>query len=279
MHDLTFHLRLRLRSLPQPLPPRRDLGASAAPSRPGLSPPSFTMLWHSAACLGLALLTLTAASTQSHLTDHRPHTATTSKTLVDILSDDPDGDYTSLLRLLQVARLIPTLNKLDGGTLFAPTNRAIESHPAWADVLHAPQDPETLDNVHEELRQELLYHLLDSTIPGLPDPDAVAVEKTLHFPHAPLEPPTNEPPPSPPWFPIPGGTLGGEPQKLRVSSRGDDSFVGVDAFGMGGVQIAKSRAEAANGVVYGIGEVLEVPRDLCEHAYSDARLSDCRINE
>lgn len=49
-----------------------------------------------------------------------------SSTLVDALSADPD--YSSLLRLLQRADLILTLNKLNGSTLLAPTNDAIKQH-------------------------------------------------------------------------------------------------------------------------------------------------------
>ncbi|KAG8963433.1 hypothetical protein FRC05_004736 [Tulasnella sp. 425] len=52
--------------------------------------------------------------------------STTSTTTIDGLSTDPD--YTLLLRLIQRAKLVPTPNKLNGSTLFASTNDAIERH-------------------------------------------------------------------------------------------------------------------------------------------------------
>ena len=95
----------------------------------------------------------------------QPGNATVLSTnLVDALSADPD--YTSLLRLLQQAKLIPTLNKLNGSTFFAPTNDAIKRHSAqnalWQAALQ--DDPLDLkDNIQEKLRQELFYHLLNET--------------------------------------------------------------------------------------------------------------------
>src|SRR5271170_8123863 len=83
-----------------------------------------------------------------------------STTLVDALSADPD--FTSLLRLLQRARLIPTLNRLNGSTLFAPTNDAIKRHTSSNSLWNTALQDDQLslnDNVHEQLRQELLYHL------------------------------------------------------------------------------------------------------------------------
>lgn len=174
----------------------------------------------------------------------------TSRTIVDALNSDPD--YTSLLTLLQRARLIPTLNRLNGSTLFAPTNDAIERHPFWKDML-------INDNVQEKLRQQLFYHLSSDIVP--PKIESPAVLKTLHYPHPPVNPPSRDPPPNPPWMPIPGGTLGGEPQRLRIGARGEDGYVGVDAFIGGGVRIAKGQ-DAGNGVVLGISEVLEPPPDL-----------------
>src|ERR1700683_950521 len=116
----------------------------------------------------------------------------TSTTLVDALS--ADDDYSSLLRLLQRARLIPTLNKLNGSTLFAPTNDAISRHPSCNNALQ--------DNIHEQLRQDLFYHILNYSIHALPTQlPEVQVHKTLLFPHT-----THV---DSPWFPVPGGTLGG----------------------------------------------------------------------
>lgn len=185
------------------------------------------------------------------LNQHLPTTQST--TLVDALS--ADNDYASLLRLLQRARLIPTLNKLNGSTLFAPTNDAIKRHTPWHDAL-------TSDNIHEQLRQELFYHLLNYSIPGLPNQPETQVHKTLLFPRTHVDPPSRHPPPSPPWLPIPGGTLGGQPQRLRVASRDGSAWVGVDADGNGGVQIVKGQVNVRNGVLLGIADVLSVPPDL-----------------
>lgn len=182
--------------------------------------------------------------------------STTSTTLIDALNDDPD--YTSLLDLLQHARLIPTLNKLNGSTFFAPTNDAIKRHQDAGLWLH--------DNIHEKLRQELFYHLLNYTLPDLSTAEpSVEIHKTLHFPHSINEFPSPDPAPAPPWIPLPGsGTLGGEPQRLRVSAREGGAWVGVDAFGKGGVQIVKGRVDVRNGVLLGIDNVLPVPGDLGE---------------
>ena len=88
------------------------------------------------------------------------------------------------------------------------------------------------------------------------------VLKTLHYPRQPMEPPTREPPPHPPWLPLPGGTLGGEPQRLRISSESGSIYVGVDSQGKGGVAVVKGEVHAGNGVVVGIRDVLDVPKDL-----------------
>ncbi|KAH9486598.1 FAS1 domain-containing protein fsc1 [Psilocybe cubensis] len=216
-----------------------------------------------AACLPLALL----ASIQSTiaLPSQEPwkFIAPFSMTLVDALGADPD--YSSLLRLLQRARLIPTLNRLNGTTLFAPTNDAIKRHsltnPLWSDVL---QNGEHFvpDNIQEQLRQQLLYHLLNETLAALPTDEKVTQYKTLLYPRKPVDPPSREPPPHPPWLPIPGGTLGGEPQRLRLASHQDSANIGVDAFGKNGAKIVKGVQDAGNGILLGIAEVLEPPPDL-----------------
>ncbi|KAL0580830.1 carnitine transporter [Marasmius crinis-equi] len=187
-----------------------------------------------------------------------------SKTLVDLLGEDPD--YESLLQLIQRAQLVPTLNRLNGSTLFAPTNDAINRHrssnPLWNSIL---EDPSFIihDNVQEQLRQQLLYHLINSSVPTLPkESEPLQVLKTLHFPHSQLDPPTHDPPPYPPWLPIPGGTLGGEPQRLRVAARGQNVWVGVDAFGKKGSKVVKGSVNASNAFLFGIDEVLEPPADL-----------------
>ena len=201
----------------------------------------------------LALLPYSLATPHTELAFYSPQ-HTFSTTLVDKLSEDPD--YTTLLRLLQRARLIPTLNRLNGSTLFAPTNDAIQRHPSlsWLSSL-------TGDNVNEQLRQELFYHLLNYTV-VLPKEKDILVTKTLHFPHDSPEPPSRDPPPSPPWLPVPGGSLGGEPQRLRVAPRKGRVHVGVDAFGKGGAKVVKDPVDAGNGLLVGIDGTLPLPPSL-----------------
>ncbi|KAI0316613.1 FAS1 domain-containing protein [Amylostereum chailletii] len=201
------------------------------------------------------------ASALAHQAAFHSPPSTASLTLVDALSGDPD--YTSLLRLLQRAKLIPTLNKLNGSTLFAPTNDAIHRHasinPLWHQALR--DDPPLLDNVNERLRQDLFYHILNYNI-SLPEDDHVIVTKTLHYPSKPIQPPTHDPPPRPPWLPIPGGTLGGEPQRLRLALKDGDVRVGVDTFGAGGAKLVKEVVSVRNGILLGIDDVLQVPSHL-----------------
>ncbi|KAH8099422.1 hypothetical protein BXZ70DRAFT_895131 [Cristinia sonorae] len=219
-------------------------------------------LWH---CFPLPLLALVPLSLAAQVPFIHRNISTTSTNLVDALSADPD--YTSLLALLQRAKLIPTLNKLNGSTLFAPTNDAIERHKErnslWAAALLADDSAPLRDNVQEALRQELFYHLLNYTIPGPPGGQTPDVLFTLHYPRKSTSgPPSHEPPPYPPWLPVPGGTLGGEPQRLRIATRNGKSYTGVDSSGNGGAEIVKSPIETSNGLLLGLGDVLEVPPDL-----------------
>lgn len=213
--------------------------------------------------LPLTLLSILPGFVYSAQVSFQTNVTVLSHNIVDALSDDPD--YTSLLILLQRAKLIPTLNKLNATTLFAPTNDAIkryaETNPLWRtaleDVVWAGRE-----NVQEKLRQQLFYHMLNRTLSTLPESQDPEVLKTLHYPRKPVEPPSHYPPPYPPWLPVPGGTLGGEPQKLRTSARDATAWVGVDGFGNGGVEVIKELVETSNGLLVGIGEVLEVPPDL-----------------
>ncbi|KAF8807735.1 hypothetical protein BYT27DRAFT_7233219 [Phlegmacium glaucopus] len=215
------------------------------------------------ACLPLALLAAVlpahCISSQVHWAGHSP----TSVTLVDALNADPD--YSSLLRLLQLARLIPTLNRLNGSTLFAPTNDAIKRHSVtnllWRNILDS-QDSQVPDNIQEQLRQQLFYHLLNETLVGTPTDNNVQVLKTLLYPHKPHDTPSHDPPPYPPWMPIPSGSLGKDPQRLRIATRDKSAYVGTDTFGKDGVKVIKGAQNADNGVLFGISEVLEPPPDL-----------------
>lgn len=195
---------------------------------------------------------------------HSGTPSVSSTTLVEALSADPD--YTHLISLLQRARLIPTLARLNATTLFAPTNAAIERHavesPHWGLELYEDgygQKPR--DNVQEKLRQELLYHMLNGTLPPFPEQEGptVQVHETLHYPRKPFDLPTGNPPP---WVPKPGGTLGGRPQRLRLAGRNKEVWVGVDAFGKDGVKVVKERVDVTDGVLVGIDGVLEPPSSL-----------------
>ncbi|KAH7928502.1 hypothetical protein BV22DRAFT_1126480 [Leucogyrophana mollusca] len=213
-------------------------------------------------CIPLSVFALVSLANSAQLPwDSQP--TIQSKTLVDVLS--ADEDYTLLISLLQRARLIPTLNKLNGSTFFAPTNSAIERHSRtnslWRDSL-AQDDTLLGDNLQEKLRQQLFYHLLNCSVTDLPTESSTRILKTLHFPKPSVDPPTNEPPPYPPWMPLPESTLGNEPQLLRLAVRDKVAYVGVDAFGKGGVEVIKEKVEAVNGIVYGVADVLEVPPDL-----------------
>jgi solute carrier family 25 carnitine/acylcarnitine transporter 20/29 len=213
------------------------------------------------ACLPLALLATVfpthCISSQAHWTSLSP-----TSTLVDVLNADPD--YSSLLRLLQKARLIPTLNRLNGSTLFAPTNDAIEKHSMfnllWRNILDS-QDNQVPDNIQEQLRQQLFYHLLNYSLVETPTDNNIQVLKTLLYPRKPHEPPSHDPPP---WMPIPTGALGNESQRLRIAAHDKSACVGTDTFGKGGATIVKDRKTANNGVLFGISEVLEPPLDLGE---------------
>lgn len=196
-----------------------------------------------------------------------PQPAPATVTLVDVLSSDPD--YTELVRLLQRARLIPTLNRLNGSTFFAPNNEAIERYRKrkptglWVTALALADGEELDDNVQEELRQHLFYHLLNYTVEELPGASSVMFHETLYYPRKPTEPPSREPPPYPPWMPIPGGSLGGLPQRVRVASRDDNLWAGVDSSGAGGVELAsKEGVGASNGIIYGLEDVIEQPANI-----------------
>lgn len=198
--------------------------------------------------VGAATFSLACALSQQPVSSP----STTSRTLVDILSDDPD--YSSLLQLVQLARLIPTLNRLNGSTFFAPTNDAVVHDQLLNRFLQEPAS-ELVDNIREKLRQQLFYHLLNYSLPSLPSDQDLQVLETLHYPN---NDSLKEPPPNP-WFPTAGGLLGGAPQRLRLTAHDKTNWVGVDAFGKGGAKIVKDQVNASNGIVLGIDKVLDPP--------------------
>ncbi|KAI8059533.1 hypothetical protein BC940DRAFT_313521 [Gongronella butleri] len=72
------------------------------------------------------------------------------QTMIDALSSDADGRFGLLLMHLQRARLVPFINGLDKGTLFAPTDAAFRA------LGDGPVS-----------QQQLLYHLLPSLVPSM----------------------------------------------------------------------------------------------------------------
>lgn len=214
-------------------------------------------------CIPLSLLVLSLSATSLQVS-WQSQLAVQSDTLVDVLNKD--NDYTLLLSLLQRALLIPTLNKLNGSTFFAPTNDAVKRHAdkntLWQSLLSETHSL-VPDNVQEQLRQQLFYHLLNYSLPELPKEKITQTLSTLHYPQLPSNSSPREPP-SDPWFPIPHGLLGDQSQRLRLASRDGSTWVGVNASGDGGVKLVKEKVEASNGIVYGIAEVLEPPTSLCK---------------
>ena len=125
-----------------------------------LSPP--TMRWAALpVALTASLLPLCISAAQVPWSQP----ATASTTVVDALGADPD--YVSLLKLLQRSRLIPTLNRLEASTIFAPTNDAVKRYAdkdsLWKSILEDDSFVVT-DNIQERLRQQLFYHLLNYTL-------------------------------------------------------------------------------------------------------------------
>ncbi|KAI9445324.1 FAS1 domain-containing protein [Lactarius indigo] len=190
-----------------------------------------------------AVLPYYSLAFHSQLPLNSPHASAFSTTLVDKLSEDPD--FTALLRSTAALSLLPQTMQFTATHSFLGT-------------LHSRDD-----NINERLRQEIFYHLLNYTV-VLPEDDNVLVTRTLHFPRDSSGPPSDEPPPSPPWLPVPGGSLGHEPQRLRVASRHGGIYVGVDAFGKGGVRVVKGPIDAGNGVLLGIEDILTVPPSLSD---------------
>lgn len=125
---------------------------------------------------------------------------TSSVSLVDLLAASPD--HALLLKAFQRARLIPFLNRLNGSTLFAPSDAAIKAESTaertaglaatesiwtyalsptgdddndpWASFSSStvpdPLVPPPRDNLQLALRDTLVYHILNYTL--FPAPNA-----------------------------------------------------------------------------------------------------------
>lgn len=204
-------------------------------------------------------------------------TSNSSINLTDRLGEDPD--FTLLLRLLQRARLVPTLNRLEDATLFAPTNDAIKryintSHVYSRALFDTEPSPDARDNKQHELRQHLLYHLLNYSIPLMPEdfPSTLPlVLETLLYPDLPVQSLTRGPPP---WLPQPGGLLNCAPQRLRVALRDLKPWVAVDSIGRGGVEIIKKPIMASNGIIIPLGNIIPLPGNLYQEVNSHPLVSE-----
>jgi solute carrier family 25 carnitine/acylcarnitine transporter 20/29 len=181
--------------------------------------------------------------------DDSIHTQAT--TTIDILSSSPN--HSTFLRLLQRTKLVPTLNLIQGSSIFAPTDEAWSS---WGDaqglsiqsLLSDDLQSDVTDNVLFELRQQLMYHILNYTLHDISSYDNasttsyVTTETTLLFPNRPMMPPApspHKPPTGWPWLPQGGdGDLGGKGQQLRLNyEEGEPKRVGCDAQGDGGSDV------------------------------------------
>ena len=199
---------------------------------------------------------------------------TASTSVVQVLAADPD--FSLFIRLLQRARLIPTLNRLVNATIFAPTNDALRRREGTADDLldyikidH--DDVETLDdqdNLQYRLRERLFYHMLNYTLDNetLSNCDRRR-ETTL------LYPTTHEQHGRPGQVPYPDPVetlLGGEGQQIRISGAGNTTpdgqagiRIGFDEQSVGGANVLLDKGGIAhNGLVYGVSEVLNPPKSL-----------------
>jgi solute carrier family 25 carnitine/acylcarnitine transporter 20/29 len=168
-------------------------------------------------------------------------------TTIDILSSSPN--HSTFLHLLQRTKLIPTLNLVQGSSIFAPTD---EAWSAWGEAqdasmqlaLSLQSDLDVADNVLFGLRQHLLYHVLNYTLHD----DSAAAETVSTAPHITTEttllypgrsimsPSPHRPPTGPPWMPQGGdGDLGGSGQQLRICyAGGQPTAIGCSVDGQSG---------------------------------------------
>lgn len=175
-----------------------------------------------------------------------PTIHTQAITTIDILSSSPN--HSTFLHLLQRTKLIPTLNLVQGSSIFAPTDEAWSTWGEAQDasiqlLLSRDTSLDVADNVLFGLRQHLLYHVLNYTLHGdsaVGEVSAVphiTTETTLLYPGRSIMPPSpHRPPTGPPWMPQGGdGDLGGSGQQLRICyASGQPTAVGCDIDGEGG---------------------------------------------
>lgn len=200
---------------------------------------------------------------------YRTINAAQSENLIDVLSYHPE--LSTFTHLLQRTRLLPTLNRLQeldeeqtGITIFAPTNEAFEA------IFMGSENHTLPDNVQAVLRQRLLYHVLNYTLP-LED-QALQLYETLHLPsrkrlYEPTRPgpiPQKPQRPPEPGAEDHGGLLGNHGQYVRIQRdiTGRVTHVGVDSRGQGGARCLDVDTRSSFGTLYIIDRVLDVPLPL-----------------
>lgn len=148
-------------------------------------------------------------------------------------------------------------------------------------------DQVRLGNINAVIRQQLLYHMVNFTLPynftsdgvlqdsntapSLPAPGSASMITTLHRPsHRLLHEPTRPGPvPQPPSLPPhpgaedEGGLLAGEGQKLRIARREKGQvWLGTDAKGKGGAKAVMADRTSRSGLILSIDGVLDLPPSL-----------------
>jgi uncharacterized surface protein with fasciclin (FAS1) repeats len=83
------------------------------------------------------------------------------KTIIDVLSEDKHGRFSTLITHLQHTRLIPTINRLEAGTFFAPDNEAFKDfdQPITQELLlyHLISHPLSTNEFHNGMLIESNY--------------------------------------------------------------------------------------------------------------------------
>jgi uncharacterized surface protein with fasciclin (FAS1) repeats len=88
-----------------------------------------------------------------------PALAQERPSVVEVLSGDADGRFTTLLAAVEAAGLVDALSEAEGVTLLAPTNDAFDAALAYLGLSAGELLADT-----ETLTQVLLYHIVDSRL-------------------------------------------------------------------------------------------------------------------
>lgn len=211
-------------------------------------------------------------TTNNNFIDHQPPIHPRTMTLIDLLSNS--SNHSKLLHLIQISRLVPILNQNNHLTLFAPTNQAIDSSQLLSNYSlishhHSSSSSSSFDrfddNLHLQLRQTILYHLINSSsLPSsLPSNYPLLIPTSL-FPE-----PFNDPSRSS------SALLGHQPQKLRIIDRQQTTFIGVDGFGRHGIPLPPPNQFqiTSNATLIPIESILTLPPSLEELIRSDPSLT------